>query len=65
MEEEQDEESISYTHVCGNCSHAIADHEYTFSVTNMEQDYSMNCLLCGSGEDNVQPFVPKSTSTRT
>jgi len=45
----------------------IAEHEYTFSVSNMEQDYSMKCLLCGLGEDNVEPFVPKTNvgSNRT
>ena len=57
--EGQVNERITYEHVCSNCSHVIAEHEYNFSVVDMEQEYEMNCLLCGVGEDTVEEFKPK------
>ncbi|XP_039393177.1 protein Churchill isoform X4 [Mauremys reevesii] len=37
-EEEDGEEIITYDHVCKNCHHMIAKHEYTFSVVD---DYQL------------------------
>jgi hypothetical protein len=65
--EEEDEETITYKHVCEVCGHLIAVHEYTFSVDDMyqvwgvvtkyltlyPQEYSMNCTLCGYGNATV------------
>jgi hypothetical protein len=51
--EEEDEETITYKHVCEGCGHLIAVHEYTFSVDDMYQEYSMNCTLCGYGNATV------------
>ena len=59
VEDDDEHENISYNHTCNSCSHVIAEHEYTFSVMDFEQDYSMNCLLCGTGEDTVEKFIPK------
>ncbi|NXA40625.1 CHUR protein, partial [Eudromia elegans] len=39
--------------LCRNCSHFIARHEYTFSVGDDYQEYTMLCLLCGRAEDSV------------
>uniref|UniRef100_A0A674IX30 Protein Churchill n=1 Tax=Terrapene triunguis TaxID=2587831 RepID=A0A674IX30_9SAUR len=45
-EEEDGEEIITYDHVCKNCHHMIARHEYTFSVVD---DYQVCCLTCCHG----------------
>nr|XP_060628587.1 protein Churchill isoform X2 [Anolis sagrei ordinatus] len=37
-EEEDGEEIITYDHVCKNCHHVIARHEYTFSVVDDYQE---------------------------
>ncbi|KAM9146848.1 protein Churchill isoform 1-T1 [Pangshura tecta] len=52
-EEEDGEEIITYDHVCKNCHHMIARHEYTFSVVDDYQEYTMLCLLCGRAEDSI------------
>jgi|ERR1711934_1346990 len=56
-----DEESITYQHSCGSCEHIIAEHEYTFKVEGDYQVYEMNCLLCGSAEDqrSILPVDPR------
>jgi hypothetical protein len=46
-------EIVTFKHVCRQCDHMIADHEYTFAVDDQYQEYSMNCLLCGYGEATV------------
>ncbi|XP_066928913.1 protein Churchill-like [Clytia hemisphaerica] len=61
LKEDDEEENITYIHTCDSCAHVIAEHEYTFSVIDEEQEYSMNCLLCGTGEDTVQQFIPKGS----
>uniref|UniRef100_A0A803K218 Protein Churchill n=1 Tax=Xenopus tropicalis TaxID=8364 RepID=A0A803K218_XENTR len=52
-EEEDGEEIITYDHMCKNCHHVIAKHEYTFSVVDDYQEYTMLCMLCGRAEDSV------------
>ncbi|XP_025047795.1 protein Churchill [Alligator sinensis] len=52
-EEEDGEEIITYDHMCENCHHVIARHEYTFSVVDDYQEYTMLCLLCGRAEDSI------------
>uniref|UniRef100_A0A663LZU5 Protein Churchill n=1 Tax=Athene cunicularia TaxID=194338 RepID=A0A663LZU5_ATHCN len=39
--------------LCENCHHLIARHEYTFSVVDDYQEYTMLCLLCGRAEDSI------------
>ncbi|XP_005991558.1 protein Churchill [Latimeria chalumnae] len=53
IEEEDGEEIVTYDHVCKNCHHVIARHEYTFTVVEDYQEYSMLCLLCGKAEDSI------------
>ncbi|OWK57478.1 protein Churchill [Lonchura striata] len=47
------EEIVTYDHLCKNCHHLIAHHEYTFSVVDDYQEYTMLCLLCGRAEDSI------------
>ncbi|XP_065844662.1 protein Churchill-like isoform X2 [Oscarella lobularis] len=51
--EEDGDEEVNFKHVCESCNHVIAKHEYTFTVTEEYQEYTMNCLLCGYGEATV------------
>ncbi|XP_078007658.1 protein Churchill isoform X1 [Phascolarctos cinereus] len=53
MKEEDGEEIVTYDHVCKNCHHIVARHEYTFSVMDDYQEYTMLCLLCGKAEDSI------------
>uniref|UniRef100_K7FTV0 Protein Churchill n=1 Tax=Pelodiscus sinensis TaxID=13735 RepID=K7FTV0_PELSI len=52
-DDDDGEEIITYDHVCKNCHHMIARHEYTFSVVDEYQEYTMLCLLCGRAEDSI------------
>uniref|UniRef100_A0A3Q3KFN8 Protein Churchill n=1 Tax=Monopterus albus TaxID=43700 RepID=A0A3Q3KFN8_MONAL len=36
-EDDDGEEIVTYDHVCKNCNHVIARHEYTFSVVDEYQ----------------------------
>mmetsp|Transcript_7796 Transcript_7796/g.14510 ORF Transcript_7796/g.14510 Transcript_7796/m.14510 type:complete len:177 (+) Transcript_7796:81-611(+) len=54
VEEEEDEdgdytETITFTHICAQCSHEICQHYYTFEADNKCQEYLMECPLCGRG----------------
>ncbi|XP_033612935.1 protein Churchill-like [Fukomys damarensis] len=53
LKEEDGEETVTYDHLCKNCHHAVAGHEYTFSTVDEFQEYTMLCLLCGIAEDTV------------
>ncbi|XP_003386737.2 PREDICTED: protein Churchill-like [Amphimedon queenslandica] len=52
-EEENGDETVTYNHTCNECGHLIASHEYTFTLDEEFQEYSMNCALCGYGSDTV------------
>ncbi|XP_061731239.1 protein Churchill-like [Nerophis ophidion] len=47
------EEVVTYDHLCKNCNHVIARHEYTFAVVDEYQEYTMLCMLCGKAEDSI------------
>eukprot|EP00071_Canis_lupus_P057279 XP_852848.2 LOW QUALITY PROTEIN: protein Churchill [Canis lupus familiaris] len=53
LKEEDGEEIVTYDHLCKNCHHIIARHEYTFSIMDEFQEYTMLCLLCGKAEDTI------------
>ena len=73
-------EDIQYSHVCGSCDHSVALHkvrslmsdmtmfifnpQYKFWVEEGRQEYRMECLLCGFGEDSasVMPHDPRKAS---
>ncbi|XP_018025015.1 protein Churchill-like [Hyalella azteca] len=44
-------QEITYNHVCSSCGHIVAQHHYLFWVVDGYQNYEMNCLLCGTAED--------------
>ena len=73
-------EDIQYSHVCGACGHIIAIHkvssdhhhddvtimlQYKFWLEEGRQEYRMECLLCGIGEDStsVMPHDPRKASS--
>ncbi|XP_059353953.1 protein Churchill-like [Carassius carassius] len=64
MESEDDEELVTYLHMCKNCDHVIARHEYTFTVVDDYQEYTMLCMLCGKAEDSISvlPDDPRQTA---
>ncbi|XP_019642754.1 PREDICTED: protein Churchill-like isoform X1 [Branchiostoma belcheri] len=39
--EEEQEQVITYQHLCQNCDHVIAEHEYRFCVEEGYQEYQM------------------------
>ena len=43
------EETVTFDHVCKNCSHVICEHYYEFSVDSKGQHTLMECPLCGRG----------------
>uniref|UniRef100_A0A8C6DQR2 Protein Churchill n=3 Tax=Laurasiatheria TaxID=314145 RepID=A0A8C6DQR2_MOSMO len=54
LKEEDGEEIVTYDpDLCKNCHHVIARHEYTFSIMDEFQEYTMLCLLCGKAEDTI------------
>uniref|UniRef100_A0A8C3G386 Protein Churchill n=1 Tax=Cyclopterus lumpus TaxID=8103 RepID=A0A8C3G386_CYCLU len=63
-EDEDGEEIVTYDHVCKNCDHVVARHEYTFSVVDEYQEYTMLCMLCGKAEDSISvlPDDPRQSA---
>ncbi|XP_072896307.1 protein Churchill [Hemitrygon akajei] len=53
QDDDDGEEIVTYDHVCQNCHHIIARHEYTFTVVDEYQEYTMLCMLCGKAEDSI------------
>jgi hypothetical protein len=53
--------SVFSADVCGECGHVIASHSHVFAVKDGVQEYSMECMLCGSSEDerSVLPVDPQ------
>ncbi|ROI33803.1 Protein Churchill [Anabarilius grahami] len=64
MVNEDEEEIVTYLHMCKNCDHVIARHEYTFTVVDDYQEYTMLCMLCGKAEDSISvlPDDPRQTA---
>lgn len=60
-EDDDDEEIITYQHICSTCGHVIANHEYTFRVEDEYQVYEMDCVLCGRADDSrsIMPCDPR------
>jgi len=59
--EDEEEESVSFKHVCSACSHIICEHTWNFRIDGEYQEYEMSCLLCGCGESShsIAPHDPK------
>jgi len=45
------QESVLFKHECANCQHVVAPHFYSFTVTSLQQEFLMECPLCGKGAD--------------
>jgi len=62
-DESDDKETIRFEHVCMQCSH-VAKHVHEFWVEDGYQEYRMECLLCGQGQDSssIMPKDPKKMS---
>uniref|UniRef100_A0A3Q2Q1Z3 Protein Churchill n=1 Tax=Fundulus heteroclitus TaxID=8078 RepID=A0A3Q2Q1Z3_FUNHE len=54
----------TFSNVCKNCDHVVARHEYTFSVVDEYQEYTMLCMLCGKAEDSISvlPDDPRQSA---
>lgn len=51
---------LLYVDTCPECNHVICVHNYTFEVVeNKYQQFTMDCPLCGSGDDqhNIDPDI--------
>jgi hypothetical protein len=51
--ESETAERVHYTHRCA-CGHVVAEHRYTFAATDTLHVYTMECSLCGLGEDEKE-----------
>ncbi|KAJ0061131.1 hypothetical protein NL108_008810, partial [Boleophthalmus pectinirostris] len=61
-EDEDGEEIVTYDHVCKNCEHVIARHEYTFSVVEEYQvKVFFSSTLCSMQDSRVTVSVCRST----
>ena len=49
--------------ICPTCSHVVAEHKHEFWIEEGNQEYRMDCLLCGTGEDSC-PIDPSSIGSR-
>lgn len=63
-DEPEDKEMIRFEHACMLCNHVVAKHMHEFWVEDGYQEYRMECLLCGLGQDtiSVMPRDPRKVS---
>jgi hypothetical protein len=54
--ETDDSEEVKYVHKC-ECGHLIGTHLYSFKCTDDQHLYSMECELCGNGEEEQEIYV--------
>ena len=49
---------------CATCDHCVAKHTHEFWIEDGYQEFRMECLICGLGEDSVSvlPRDPKKVS---
>mmetsp|Transcript_18130 Transcript_18130/g.46047 ORF Transcript_18130/g.46047 Transcript_18130/m.46047 type:complete len:185 (+) Transcript_18130:81-635(+) len=59
-EDDQIEEETKFEHLCSACSHVVCEHYYKFSVADKQQEYFMECILCGKGSDTVTLEAPEN-----
>ena len=51
--------SISlFSDSCTKCGHCVAKHTHEFWIEEGYQEYRMECILCGIGEDSLS-ILPK------
>ena len=54
----EEKEIISFSHACIQCNHVVAKHTHEFWIEEGYQEYRMECLLCGTGQDSIS-IMPK------
>uniref|UniRef100_A0A3P9KZU5 Protein Churchill n=1 Tax=Oryzias latipes TaxID=8090 RepID=A0A3P9KZU5_ORYLA len=62
-EDDDGEEIVTYDHVCKNCDHVIARHEYTFSVVDEYQVIMLDLSLQDSAQCCLNMHFILSRST--
>ena len=51
-------EITTFDHKCKKCKHNISKHTHEFWIEDGYQEYRMECLICGLGEDSIS-ILPK------
>ena len=51
-------EITTFDHICKKCEHNISKHTHEFWIEDGYQEYRMECLICGLGEDSIS-ILPK------
>jgi len=66
IDEDEDitKEITTFEHTCTKCFHVIAKHTHEFWIEDGYQEYRMDCLICGIGEDSISilPRDPRKVS---
>lgn len=57
-------EITAFEHICARCGHVVAKHIHEFWIEDGYQEYRMECLICGIGEDSISilPRDPRKVS---
>jgi len=58
VDDDVTKEITSFDHTCTKCGHIIANHTHEFWIEGGYQEYRMECLICGLGEDSIS-ILPK------
>ncbi|XP_040333334.1 protein Churchill isoform X2 [Herpailurus yagouaroundi] len=58
LKEEDGEEIVTYDHLCKNCHHVVARHEYTFSIMDEFQGHAADISHGrGNGEESQSRYM--------
>ncbi|XP_014401397.1 PREDICTED: protein Churchill isoform X1 [Myotis brandtii] len=63
LKEEDGEEIVTYDHLCQNCHHVVARHEYTFSIMDEFQDNFETNAKCITTSTNMSVCIPVYKAT--
>jgi len=58
VDDDVTKEITAFDHTCTKCGHIIANHTHEFWIEDGYQEYRMECLICGLGEDSIS-ILPK------
>lgn len=58
VDDDVTKEITTFDHTCIKCGHIIANHTHEFWIEDGYQEYRMECLICGLGEDSIS-ILPK------
>merc|ERR1711991_217137 len=51
-----DVETVTYVHACA-CGHVVAAHHYSWTCSDTQHVYEMQCDLCGNGEHEQDIYL--------